>query len=53
MANKPNAVESNVVVQIVEAPKAEYVLQISEAQQIDKVVEMFSDGEATIGDGEE
>jgi len=58
MANKPTAINealsnAGVVVQIVEAPKAEYILQISEAQQIDKVVEMFSDGEATIGDGEE
>ena len=58
MANKPTAINealsnAGIVVQIVEAPKAEYVLQISEAQQIDKVVEMFSDGEATIGDGEE
>ena len=54
MANKPSAVEANqVVIQMVEAPKAEYVLQISEAQQIDKVVELFSDGETTIGDGEE
>ena len=54
MPKANEVVEANqVVIQMVEAPKAEYVLQISEAQQIDKVVEMFSDGEATIGDGEE
>jgi hypothetical protein len=54
MANKPNqVVDANVVVQIVEAPKAEYVLQISESQQIDQVVELFSDGEATIAEGDE
>jgi hypothetical protein len=54
MANKPNqVVDSNVVIQVVEAPKAEYVLQISESQQIDQVVELFSDGEATIAEGDE
>lgn len=53
MANKPNAVNSDVVVQIVEAPKAEYVLQVSEAQHIDQVVELFSDGEATIAEGDD
>ena len=57
MANKPTAVnqalvEAGVVVQVVEAPKAEYVLQISESQQIDQVVELFSDGEATISEGD-
>lgn len=53
MANKPTAVSNEVVVQVVEAPKAEYVLQISESQQIDKVVELFSDGEATIAEGDD
>jgi len=53
MANKPTAVNSEVVVQIVEAPKAEYVLQMSEAQHLDTCVELFSDGEATIAEGDE
>jgi hypothetical protein len=52
MANKANqVVDSNVVVQIVEAPKAEYVLQIADAQHLDKSVELLSDGEALMGDG--
>lgn len=50
---KANQVSNEVVVQIVEAPKAEYVLQISESQQIDQVVELFSDGEATIAEGDD
>ena len=32
MATKPTQVSQEVVVQVVEAPKAEYVLQISESQ---------------------
>ena len=50
---KANTVVSDVVVQIVEAPKAEYVLQVLEAQHIDQVVELFSDGEATIAEGDD
>jgi len=53
MATKPTQVSQEVVVQVVEAPKAEYVLQISESQQLDKVVELFSDGEATIAEGDD
>ena len=53
MAAKPTQVSQEVVVQVVEAPKAEYVLQISESQQLDKVVELFSDGEATIAEGDD
>jgi hypothetical protein len=52
MANTPNTVV-DVPVQIVEAPKAEYVLQVSEAKHIDQVVELFSDGEATIAEGDD
>ena len=53
MATKPTQVSQEVVVQVVEAPKAEYVLQISESQQLDKVVELFSDGESTIAEGDD
>ena len=54
MADKANqVVDANVVIQIVEAPKAEYVLQIAESKQIDHVVELFSDGEATIAEGDD
>ena len=53
MPKANQVVSSEVVVQIVEAPKAEYVLQVSEAQQIDQVVELFSDGEATIAEGDD
>jgi hypothetical protein len=53
MATKPTAVSSEVVVQIVEAPKAEYSLLTTEAQQLDICVELFSDGEATIAEGDD
>jgi hypothetical protein len=53
MATKPTQVSNEVVVQIVEAPKAEYVVQVSEAQQLDICVELFSDGEATIAEGDD
>ena len=53
MPKANQVLSSEVVVQIVEAPKAEYVLQISESQHIDKVVELFSDGEATIAEGDD
>jgi len=51
---KANQVLPNdVVIQVVEAPKADHVLLISEAQQLDICVELFSDGEATIAEGDE
>jgi len=53
MATKPTQVSNEVVVQIVEAPKAEHELHISEAQQLDICVELFSDGESTIAEGDE
>jgi flagellar biosynthesis GTPase FlhF len=53
MPKANEVLDSNVVVQIVEAPKAEYVLQIVESKQIDQVVELFSDGEATIAEGDD
>jgi len=46
-------VSNEVVVQVIEAPKAEYVVQVSDAQQLDVCVELFSDGEATIAEGDE
>lgn len=49
---KNEVVELNTVV-VVEAPKADFVLQISEAQHLDTCVELFSDGEATIAEGDE
>ena len=53
MPKANTAVSSEVVVQIVEAPKAEYVVQVSDAQQLDVAVELFSDGEATIAEGDD
>ena len=53
MAKANTVLSSEVVVQVVEAPKAEYVLQVSEAQHIDQVVELFSDGESTIAEGDD
>jgi len=53
MPKANQVVSSEVTVQIVEAPKAEYVLQMSEAQHLDTCVELFSDGEATIAEGDE
>jgi hypothetical protein len=50
---KPNqVVESNVVVQIVEAPKAEYVVSVAEAQQIDIVVEKFIEADELLFEGD-
>ena len=45
-------VVENVVVQVVEAPKAEFVLQLDDAKHLDSCVELFSDGEALKGEGE-
>jgi len=53
MPKANTALSSEVVVQIVEAPKAEYVVQLSDAQQLDVAVELFSDGEATIAEGDD
>jgi hypothetical protein len=53
MANKPTQVSNEVVVQIVEAPKAEYSLEISEAKHLDTCVELFSEGEKTIAEGDD
>ena len=53
MANKANqVVDSNVVVQIVEAPKAEYVVSISESQQIDSIVEKFIEADELLFEGD-
>ena len=51
MANKPTAV-SDVIVQIVEAPKAEYVVSVSEAQQIDTIVEKFIEADELLFEGD-
>jgi hypothetical protein len=53
MPKANTAISSEVVVQIVEAPKAEYSLLTTEAQQLDVCVELFSDGEATIAEGDD
>lgn len=45
-------VSSDVVVQVVPAPKAEYVLQVSDAQHLDTAVELFSEGEDDIVEGQ-
>jgi hypothetical protein len=53
MANKANqVVDSNVVVQIVEAPKAEYVISVPEAQQIDSIVEKFIEADEMLFEGD-
>ena len=51
MANK-SAVVSDVVVQIVEAPKAEYVVSVGEAQQIDTIVEKFIEADELLFEGD-
>jgi hypothetical protein len=53
MAKSNTVVSNDVVVQVVEAPKAEYVVQLGEAQHLDTCVELFSDGEATIAEGDD
>ena len=53
MATKANqVVDSNVVVQIVEAPKAEYVVSVGEAQQIDTIVEKFIEADELLFEGD-
>jgi hypothetical protein len=50
---KPNqVVDANVVVQIVEAPKAEYVISVPEAQQIDSIVEKFIEADEMLFEGD-
>jgi hypothetical protein len=49
---KANQVVENVVVQVIEAPKAEFLLQTSDAKHLDTCVELFSDGESLKGEGE-
>jgi len=53
MPKANEVLDASVVIQMVEAPKAEYLVSVSEAQQIDQVVELFSDGEATIAEGDD
>ena len=53
MPKANTALSSEVVVQIVEAPKAEYSLEISEAKHLDTCVELFSEGEKTIAEGDD
>ena len=52
MAKANTVVPSDVVVQIVEAPKAEYVVSVSEAQQIDTVVEKFIEADELLFEGD-
>jgi uncharacterized protein (DUF2267 family) len=57
MANKPTAVnqalsDAGVVVQVVEAPKAEYVVSVSEAQQIDITVDKFIEADELLFEGD-
>lgn len=40
------------VIQIVEAPKAEYVVSVADAQQIDNIVDMFIDAEEHLYEGD-
>lgn len=49
---KANQVVSDVVVQIVEAPKAEYVVSVGEAQQIDTIVEKFIEADELLFEGD-
>lgn len=49
---KPNQVVENVVVQVVEAPKAEYVVSVAEAQQIDTIVDKFIEADELLFEGD-
>ena len=50
---KANTVLPNdVIVQIVEAPKAEYVVSVNEAQQIDTIVEKFIEADELLFEGD-
>lgn len=53
MPKANEVLDASVVIQMVEAPKAEYLVSVGEAQQLDQVVELFSDGEATIAEGDD
>jgi hypothetical protein len=52
MPKANEVLDSNVVVQIVEAPKAEYVVSVSEAQQIDNIVEKFIEADELLFEGD-
>ena len=54
MANKAKTevVSSEVVVEIVPAPKAEYVVSVADAQQIDSIVDLFIDAEEHLFEGD-
>jgi hypothetical protein len=52
MPKANEVLDSNVVVQIVEAPKAEYVVSVSEAQQIDSIVEKFIEADELLFEGD-
>jgi len=52
MAKANIVVPSDVVVQIVEAPKAEFVISVAEAQQIDTVVEKFIEADELLFEGD-
>lgn len=49
---KQNEVIENVVIQMVEAPKAEYVVSVGEAQQIDMTVEKFIEADELLFEGD-
>ena len=49
---KANTVVASEVIQIVEAPQAEYVMPIDMAQLIDNIVDMFKDAEEHLFEGD-
>ena len=52
MANKPTVVSTEVEVIVAESPKAEYVVSINEAQQIDITVEKFIEADELLFEGD-
>lgn len=52
MPKANEVLDANVVIQMVEAPKAEYVVSVSEAQQIDSIVEKFIEADELLFEGD-
>ena len=51
MPKANEVLDANVVIQMVEAPKAEYLVSVSEAQQIDTIVEKFIEADEMLFEG--
>lgn len=52
MPKANEVLDASVVIQMVEAPKAEYVVSVSEAQQIDSIVEKFIEADELLFEGD-